>query len=181
MIPPIPGSIFAGLFILHLFRFTNSNHLWNVHPTSPLFIIVCNSLYSCVYDIINLFIIIYRFLTVTHGQRGNFSISLPVSGLPFLLFGHDSAHVPLPGSYIKGEWGDLLFTSSLLPLSPPLLHSLHSIAHLLSPRAQIVDAREALSAETQDDQGDERLDQLGAFCLHVEGSEQGSNGGSHLQ
>jgi hypothetical protein len=86
MIPPLPRSIFAGFFILPLFRFTNSNHLWNVHPTSPLFIIVCNSRYSSVCDVINLFVIISRFLTVTHGQRGNFSISLPVSGLLFPLF-----------------------------------------------------------------------------------------------
>jgi hypothetical protein len=71
----------------------------------------------------------------------------------------------------KGEWGDLLFTSSLLPPPPLLLQSLRSIALLLSFRAKIVDAREAPSAETQDDQGDERLDPLGAFCLHAEGSE----------
>jgi hypothetical protein len=102
-------------------------------------------------------------------------------GYRFRSLRHDSAHIPLPGSYIKGEWGDLLFTSSLLPPPPPLLQSLRSIALLLSPRAQIVDAHEALSAETQDDQGDERLDQLGAFCLYAEGSEQGSNGGSRLQ
>jgi hypothetical protein len=63
-----------------------SNHLWNVHPTSPWFTIVYHSLYSCIYDVINLFTIISRFLTVTHGQCGNFSISLPVSGLPFPLF-----------------------------------------------------------------------------------------------
>jgi hypothetical protein len=71
----------------------------------------------------------------------------------------------------KGEWGDFLFTSSLLPPPPLLLQSLRSIALLLSPHSQIVDAREAPSTETQDDQGDERLDQLGAFCLHAEGSE----------
>jgi hypothetical protein len=105
----------------------------------------------------------------------------PLVGYRFRSLRHDSAHVPLPGSYIKGEWGDSLFTSSLLPPLPPLLQSLHSIALLLSPHAQIVDAREAPSAETQDDQGDERLDQLGAFFLHAEGSEQGLNGGSRLQ
>jgi hypothetical protein len=105
MIPPVPGSIFADLFILHLFRFTNSNHLWNVHPTSPLFITVCNSLYSCVYDIINLFIIISRFLTVTHGQRGNFSISLPVSGLPFPLFAPRLSPCSVTWKLYKGRVG----------------------------------------------------------------------------
>jgi hypothetical protein len=105
----------------------------------------------------------------------------PLVGYHFRSLHHDSAHIPLPGIYIKGESGDLLFTSSLLPPPPPLLQSLRSIALMLSPRAHIVDAREAPSAETQDDQGDECLDQLGAFCLHAEGSEQSSNGGSHLQ
>jgi hypothetical protein len=101
-------------------------------------------------------------------------------GYRFRSLRHISAHVPLPGSYIRGEWGDLLFTSSLLPLPPPLLQSLRSIALLFSPHAQIIDAREAPSAETQDDQGDERRDKLGAFCLHAEGTEQGPNGGSRL-
>jgi hypothetical protein len=105
----------------------------------------------------------------------------PLVGYHFHSLRHDSAHVSLPGSYIKGEWGDVLFTSSLLSMPPPLLQSLCSIALLLSPRAQIVDAREAPSVETQDDQGNERLDQLGAFYLHTEGSEQSSNGGSRLQ
>jgi hypothetical protein len=115
---------------------------------------------------------------------GNVVISqflCPLVGYHFRPLRHVSAHVPLSGSYIRGEWGDLLFTSSLLPPPPPLLQSLRSIALLFSPRAQIIDAREAPSAETQDDQGDECRDKLGAFCLHVEGTEQGPNGGSHLQ
>jgi hypothetical protein len=48
-----------------------------------------------------------------------------------------------------------------------LLQSLHSIALLFSPRAHIIDAREAPSADTQDDQGDERRDELGAFCQEL--------------
>jgi hypothetical protein len=82
---------------------------------------------------------------------GNVVISqflCPLVGYYFCSLRHVSAHFPLPGSYIKAEWGDLLFTSSLLPLPPPLLQSLRSIALLLSPRAQIVDAHEAPSIET---------------------------------
>jgi hypothetical protein len=105
MIPPLPGLIFVSFFILPLFRFTNSNHLWNVHPTSPLFIIVCNSHYSYVCDVINLFVIISRFLTVTHGQRGNFAISLPVSGLPFSLFAPHLSPCSATWKLYKGRVG----------------------------------------------------------------------------
>jgi hypothetical protein len=99
----------------------------------------------------------------------------PLVGYHFCSLRHVSAHVPLPGSYIRGEWGKSLFTSSLLPPPPPLLQSLHTSDLLHSPRAQSVDAHEASGAEEQDDQGEdcERHDQLGAFCLHTEGSEQG--------
>jgi hypothetical protein len=82
---------------------------------------------------------------------GNVVISqflCPLVGYRFRSLCHDSAHIPLPGSYIKGEWGDLLFTSSLLPPPPPLLQPLWSIALLLSPRAQIIDGREAPSTKT---------------------------------
>ena len=105
----------------------------------------------------------------------------PLVGYRFRSLRHVSAHIPLPGSYIRGEWGNSLFTSSLPLPPPPLLQSLRSFALLLSPRVQIVDVREAPSAETQDDQGDERLDQLGAFCLYAEGTEQGPNGWSRLR
>jgi hypothetical protein len=104
----------------------------------------------------------------------------PLVGYRFRSLRHVSTHIPLPGSYISVEWGISLFTSSLLPPPPPLLQSLRSFNLLLSPRAQIIDAREAPSAETQDDQGDERLNQLGAFCLHAEGTEQGPNRWSRL-
>jgi hypothetical protein len=52
-------------------------------------------------------------LTVTQGQRGNFAISLPVSGLPFRSLRHVSANVPSVGSYIRGRVGKVLFTSYL--------------------------------------------------------------------
>jgi hypothetical protein len=94
----------------------------------------------------------------------------PLVGYHFRSLRHVSTHVLLPGSYIRGEWGNLLFTSLLLPPPPPLLQSLRSFALLFIPRAQIIDAREAPSAETQDDQGDERRDELGAFCLYAEGT-----------
>jgi hypothetical protein len=84
----------------------------------------------------------------------------PLVGYRFRSLRHVSAHVPLPGSYIRGEWGNLLFTSSLLPPPPPLLQSLRSFHLLLSPRAQIVDAHDAPGAE---------------------GTEQGPNGWSRFQ
>jgi hypothetical protein len=71
----------------------------------------------------------------------------PLVGYHFRSLRHVSAHVPLPGSYIRGEWGNLLFTSSLLSPPPPLLQSLRSFALLFSPRAQIIDARAASGAE----------------------------------
>jgi hypothetical protein len=100
----------------------------------------------------------------------------PLMGCYFRSLRHASAHVPFPGSYISGEWGNLLFTSSLLPPSPPLLQSLLSFDLLLSPHAQIVDAREASGTEAQDDQGDERRDELGTFCLYTEGAGEGPSG-----
>jgi hypothetical protein len=105
----------------------------------------------------------------------------PLVGYHFRSLRHVSAHVLLPGSYIRGEWGNSLFNSSLLPPPPPLLQCLRSFDLLLSPRAQIVDAREAPSAETQDDQGDECCDQLGTFCLYAEGAGQGLSGWSRLR
>jgi hypothetical protein len=71
----------------------------------------------------------------------------PLVGYRFRSLRHVSAHVPLPGSYIRGEWGKSLFTSSLLPPPPLLLQSLRTSDLLHSPHAQIVDAREASGAE----------------------------------
>jgi hypothetical protein len=67
----------------------------------------------------------------------------PLVGCRFLSLRHISAHIPSPGRYIRGEWGIVLFTSSLLPPPLPLLQSLRTSDLLSSPRAQIVDAREA--------------------------------------
>jgi hypothetical protein len=82
----------------------------------------------------------------------------PLVGYRFRSLRHVSAHVLLPGRYIRGEWGKSLFTSSLLSPPPPLLQSLRPSDLLHSPRAQIIDAHEASGAEEQDDQGDERRD-----------------------
>jgi hypothetical protein len=71
----------------------------------------------------------------------------PLVGCRFLSLRHVLAHVPSPGRYIRGEWGIVLFTSSLLPPPPPLLQSLRTFDLLHSPRAQIVDAREAFGEE----------------------------------
>jgi hypothetical protein len=57
----------------------------------------------------------------------------PLVGYRFRSLRHVSAHVPLPGSYKRGEWGNSLFTSSLFPPPPPLLQSLRSFDLLLSP------------------------------------------------
>jgi hypothetical protein len=62
-----------------------------------------------------------------------------------------------------------------------IAQSLLSFDLLLSPHVQIVDAREASGAEAQDDQGDERRDELGAFWLYVEGAGQGPSRWSRLQ
>jgi hypothetical protein len=97
----------------------------------------------------------------------------PLVGCRFRSLRHVSTHIPLPGRYIRGEWGDLLFTSSLLLPPPPLLRSLLSFDLMLSPLAQIVDAREASSAKAQDDQGEKRRNELGTFCLYAEGVGEG--------
>jgi hypothetical protein len=71
----------------------------------------------------------------------------PLVGCHFLSLRHVSAHVPSPGRYIRGKWGIVLFTSSLLPPPPPLLQSLRTSNLLHSPHAQIVDAHEAFGEE----------------------------------
>jgi hypothetical protein len=79
----------------------------------------------------------------------------PLVGYHFRSLRHVLAHVLLLGTYIKGEWGKLLFTSSLLPPPPPLLQPLCTFNLLCSPRAQILDACEASGEEEQDDQGED--------------------------
>jgi hypothetical protein len=107
----------------------------------------------------------------------------PLVGYRFRSLRHVSAHVPLPGIYIRGEWGKSLFTSSLLPLPPPLLQSLRTSDLLHSPCAQIVDAREVCGAEEQDDQGEDckHRDQLGALGVLAEGSGESPSQRPHLR
>jgi hypothetical protein len=115
---------------------------------------------------------------------GNIVIShffCPLVGCRFRSLRHVSAHVPLPGRYIRGEWGNLLFTSLLLPPPPPLLQSLLSFNLLLSPLAQIVDAREASGTKAQDEQGEERRNELGTYYLYAEGVGESPSGWPHLQ
>jgi hypothetical protein len=67
------------------------------------------SLYSNSRDVINIItlrVILILALTVTHGQRSNFAILLPISGLHFRSLRHVSAHVPSSGSYIRGIVGN---------------------------------------------------------------------------
>jgi hypothetical protein len=71
----------------------------------------------------------------------------PLVGCRFLSLHHVSAHVRSLRRYIRGEWGIVLFTSSLLPPPPPLLQSLRTSDLLHSPRAQIVDAHETFGEE----------------------------------
>jgi hypothetical protein len=63
----------------------------------------------------------------------------PLVGYRFRSLRHVSAHVPLSGSYIRGEWGKSLFTSLLLSPLSPLLQPLRTSDLLYNPRAQIVD------------------------------------------
>jgi hypothetical protein len=78
--------------------------------------------------------------------------SCPLVGYRFRSLRHVSAHVPSPGSNIKGRVGNLLFTSSSLLPPPPLLQTLRTSELLHSPRAETVDARQDSCAEEQDGQ-----------------------------
>jgi hypothetical protein len=88
-------------------------------------------------NIISLCVILISALTVTHGQRSNFIISLPVSGLPFsLLTPHLSPRSFLRKLY-KGESGEYYcLPASLLSPPPPLLLTLRPSELLHSPHAQ---------------------------------------------
>jgi hypothetical protein len=75
----------------------------------------CHSLisfYSNSRDIINIIIlcvILILALTVTHGQRSNFAISLPVSGLPFLLLAPRLSPRSFIRKLYKGESGEIYY------------------------------------------------------------------------
>jgi hypothetical protein len=96
-------------------------------------------------------------------------------GYRFRSLCHVSAHVSVARKLYKERVGKSLFTSSLLLPPPPLLRPLRTSDLLHSPRAQILDAREASVAEKQDDQGEdwERRDQLGALRVQAKGSGEG--------
>jgi hypothetical protein len=68
------------------------------------------SLYSNSHDVINIItlcVILILALTVTHGQRSNFAISLPISGLPFLLLAPRLNPRSLIRKLYKGESGEI--------------------------------------------------------------------------
>jgi hypothetical protein len=57
--------------------------------------------------IITLCVILISALTVTHGQRSNFTIYLPVSGLPFSLLAPRLSPCSFIGKLYKGESGEI--------------------------------------------------------------------------
>jgi hypothetical protein len=122
-------------------------------------------------------------LTVTHGQRGNFAISLPVSGLPFPLLAPRLSPRSFRRKLYKGKSGErYCLPATSLPLPPPLLLTLRPSELLHSPHAQPLDARQDLCAEEQD--GQERRyelrDQLGTICFQTERSGESSSQWPHL-
>jgi hypothetical protein len=95
-----------------------------------------NSKYRDIINIITLYVILILALTVTHGQHSNFTISLPVSGLPFPLLAPRLSPYSILRKLHKGKSGEFYFTSSLHPPPPPLLHILRPFELLQSPHAQ---------------------------------------------
>jgi hypothetical protein len=68
------------------------------------------SLYSNSHDVINiitLHVLLILALTVTHGQRSNFAISLPISGLPFPLLVQRLSPRSFVRKIYKGESGEI--------------------------------------------------------------------------
>jgi hypothetical protein len=111
-----------------------------------------NSNFRDVINIITLCVILISALTVTHGQRSNFTISLPVSGLPFPLLAPRLSPRFFRGKLYKRD------SREFYCLLAPCFHRRHHcctpcapLSFCKSPRAQIVDAREASGAEEQDD------------------------------
>jgi hypothetical protein len=72
----------------------------------------CHNLISCnpnsrdVINIITLCVILISALTVTHGQRSNFTISLPISGLPFPLLAPCLSPCSVTRKLYKGRIGE---------------------------------------------------------------------------
>jgi hypothetical protein len=70
-------------------------------------LISLNSNSRDVINIIILCVILILVLTVTHGQRSNFTISLPVSGLPFPLLAPRLSPRSFIRKLYKGESGEI--------------------------------------------------------------------------
>jgi hypothetical protein len=91
-------------------------------------VIVLTSRYSHICDVIstiNLFCNYLLMLTVTHGQRGNFAISLPVSGLPFPLLALRLSPRSFCRKLYKGDSGEkVLFTSYLASVAAAIVADL---------------------------------------------------------
>jgi hypothetical protein len=111
------------------------------HPCVDMLIhshnlISLNSKYRDVVNIITLCVILISALTVTHGQRSNFAISLPVSGLPFPLLAPCLNPCSFLRKLYKGESGAFYYLpASLLSPPPPLLLILRPSELLHSPHA----------------------------------------------
>jgi hypothetical protein len=72
-------------------------------------IIVFTSRYPHICDVINTInlLVILLILTVTHGQCGNFAISLPISGLPFSLLAPRLSPRSVTRKLYKGRVGEI--------------------------------------------------------------------------
>jgi hypothetical protein len=79
-----------------------SLHIFYCHSLISLYSNSCD-----VINIITLCVILILALTVTHGQRSNFTISLPVSGLPFLLLAPRLSPRSFIRKLYKGESGEI--------------------------------------------------------------------------
>jgi hypothetical protein len=113
-------------------------------------IIVFSSCYPYTCDVINtinLVVIISCFWPLPMGSVVISQSLCLLVGYRFCSLRYVSAHVPLPGSYIRGEWGKSMFTSSSLLPPPPLLQSLRSSDLLHNPHSQIIDVHEAPGIE----------------------------------
>jgi hypothetical protein len=80
--------------------------------------------WSCIFFMMS----VAKFLYMSHKLSANRFVGsavilyfpCPLVGCRFLSLRHVSAHVPSPRRYIRGEWGFVLFTSSLSLPPPPL-------------------------------------------------------------
>jgi hypothetical protein len=136
-----------------------------------------------VINIITLCVILILALTVTHGQRSNFTISLPFSGLPFPLLAPHLSPRFFRGKLYKGDSGEFYC------LPAPCFRRRHHCctpcapsSFCIAPRAQSLDAREASCTKEQDGQECrcELRNQLGTICFQIERSGESSSQWPHL-